>query len=81
MHYQLAEDTYGDALAVATSISDLSARPLLLAELGWVALLRGDVVAAERLSIDAAELAEDMGASRVLAHALRLQRRGPDTSS
>ena len=33
-HYQLAEDTYGDALAVATSISDLSARPLLLAELG-----------------------------------------------
>ena len=71
--YQAAEDAYGDALALASSIGDLSARPLLLAELGWVALLRGDVVTAERLSVEAAELAEDLGNRRVLAHALRLQ--------
>ena len=34
--YQGAEDAYGDALALASAIGDLSARPLLLAELGWV---------------------------------------------
>ena len=33
--YQAAEDAYGDALALASAIGDLSARPLLLAELGW----------------------------------------------
>ena len=32
--------------SIATTIGDLSARPLLLAELGWVALLRGDVAVA-----------------------------------
>jgi tetratricopeptide (TPR) repeat protein len=51
--YQVAEDSYGDAIDLASSIGDLSARPLLLAELGWVALLRGDVVRAERLSVEA----------------------------
>ena len=69
----MAEDTYGDALALASAIGDLSARPLLVAELGWVSLLRGDVDGAERLSIEAAELAEDMGTVRVQAHALRLR--------
>ncbi len=72
-NYQKAEDAYGDALALASAIGDLSARPLLLAELGWVALLRGAVVTAERLSIEVAELAEDLGNRRVWAHALRLE--------
>ena len=71
--YQAAEDAYGDALALASVIGDLSARPLLLAELGWVGLLRGAVVTAEQLSIEAAELAEDLGNRRVWAHALRLK--------
>ena len=71
--YQAAEDAYGDALALASAIGDLSARPLLLAELGWVGLLRGAVVTAEHLSIEAAELAEDLGNRRVWAHALRLK--------
>ena len=71
--YQAAENSYGDALALASSIGDLSARPLLLAELGWVALLRGEVVTAERLSVEATELAEDLGNRRVWAHALRLK--------
>jgi tetratricopeptide (TPR) repeat protein len=71
--YQVAEDSYGDALDLASAIGDLSARPLLLAELGWVALLRGDVVSAERLSVEATELAEDLGNRRVWAHALRLK--------
>ena len=71
--YQAAEDAYGDALALASAIGDLSARPLLLAELGWVGLLRGALVTAEHLSIEAAELAEDLGNRRVWAHALRLK--------
>ena len=85
--YQAAEDAYGDALALASAIGDLSARPLLLAELGWVGLLRGALVTAEHLSIEAAELAEDLGNRRVWAHALRLKgeallRRGdPDAAT
>jgi tetratricopeptide (TPR) repeat protein len=71
--YRAAEEAYGDALALASKIGDLSARPLLLAELGWVALLRGDVVTAERLATQAAELAEDLRNRRVWAHALRLR--------
>jgi tetratricopeptide (TPR) repeat protein len=71
--YQVAEAAYGDALELATKIGDISARPLLLAELGWVALLRGDPVTAQRLSIEAVELAEDLGTPRVLAHAIRLE--------
>jgi predicted ATPase/class 3 adenylate cyclase len=71
--YQEAADRYGDALDLATRIGDLSARPLLLAELGWVALLRGDVPVADRLAVEAAELADDLGNRRVLAHALRLR--------
>jgi predicted ATPase/class 3 adenylate cyclase len=71
--YQAAEDAYGDALDLASAIGDLSARPLLLAELGWVGLLRGALVTAEHLSIEAAELAEDLGNRRVWAHALRLK--------
>jgi predicted ATPase/class 3 adenylate cyclase len=70
--YPVAEAAYGDALSLATAIGDISARPLLLAELGWVALLRGDPLTARRLSIEAAELAEDLGTPRVLAHAHRL---------
>ena len=38
-----------------------------------MALLRGDVVTAERLSVEAAELAEDLGNRRVWANALRLR--------
>lgn len=71
--YRAAEGAYGDALDIATAIGDLSARPLLLAELGWVALLRGEIVTAERLASEGAELAEDLGNRRVWAHALRLQ--------
>ncbi|MET0564870.1 MAG: adenylate/guanylate cyclase domain-containing protein [Acidimicrobiia bacterium] len=70
--YQVAEKAYGDALTLAAEIGDFSARPLLLAELGWVAILRGDPLTAQRLSIESAELAEDLGTPRVLAHALRL---------
>jgi len=70
--YQVAEKAYGDALSLAAEIGDFSARPLLLAELGWVAILRGDPLTAQRLSIESAELAEDLGTPRVLAHALRL---------
>ncbi|HXV72008.1 MAG TPA: adenylate/guanylate cyclase domain-containing protein [Acidimicrobiia bacterium] len=72
-NYQQAEDFYGDALDVATEIGDFSARPLLVAELGWVALLRGEPVAADRLAVESAELAEDLNNPRVLAHALRLR--------
>jgi predicted ATPase/class 3 adenylate cyclase len=70
--YGEAEDSYGDALALAAEIGDFSARPLLLAELGWVAILRGDVARAWRLSTEATELAEDLNNPRVLAQALRL---------
>ena len=70
--YDLALQEYGNALSLADAIGDLSARPLLLAEIGWVSLLRGDPVAAERLSVEASELAEDLGNRRVLANALRL---------
>ncbi|HEX2178866.1 MAG TPA: hypothetical protein VHL54_04995 [Actinomycetota bacterium] len=70
--YDAAAEKYGRALNLAAAIGDLSARPLLLAEIGWVSLLRGDVAGAERLSVEAAELAEDLGNRRVLAHALRL---------
>ena len=44
--YQVAERAYGDALSLAAEIGDFSARPLLLAELGWVAILRGDPLTA-----------------------------------
>jgi predicted ATPase/class 3 adenylate cyclase len=71
--YQGAADRFGDALDVATGIGDLSARPLLLAELGWVSLLRGDVPVAERLAVEAGDLAEDLDNRRMLAHALRLR--------
>jgi predicted ATPase/class 3 adenylate cyclase len=71
-NYREAEDAYGDALALATEIGDFSARPLLLTELGWVAILRGDAPGARRLSTEAAELAEDLSNPRVLAQALRL---------
>jgi tetratricopeptide (TPR) repeat protein len=70
--YVRAADEYEDALELASGIGDLSARPLLLAELGWVALLRGNVTLAQRLAVEAADLAEDLGNRRVLAHALRL---------
>ncbi|MFL6097447.1 MAG: ATP-binding protein [Blastococcus sp.] len=70
--YQLAADEYGDALELATSIGDLSARPLLLAELGWVALLRGDVAVAQQLAGESVGFAEEFVNRRVLAHALRL---------
>jgi predicted ATPase/class 3 adenylate cyclase len=71
--YQRAADEYGDALEVATAIGDLSARPLLLAELGWVALLRGEVAVAAQLAGESVALAEEFVNRRVLAHALRLQ--------
>ena len=71
--YQVAADEYGDALEVATAIGDLSARPLLLAELGWVALLRGEVAVAAQLAGESVALAEEFVNRRVLAHALRLQ--------
>jgi tetratricopeptide (TPR) repeat protein len=71
--YDVAAKEYGEALDLATAIGDLSARPLLLTELGWVALLRGDVTTAERLSVEAVELAEDVGNRRVLAQTLRLR--------
>jgi predicted ATPase/class 3 adenylate cyclase len=71
--YQLAADEYGDALELATAIGDLSARPLLLAELGWVALLRGDVAVAQQLAAESVGFAEESVNRRVLAHALRLQ--------
>ena len=70
--YQLAADEYGDALDLAAGIGDLSARPLLLAELGWVALLRGDVAVAAQLAGEAVGFAEEFVNRRVLAHALRL---------
>lgn len=70
--YQLAADEYGDALELATTIGDLSARPLLLAELGWVALLRGDVAVAQQLAGESVGFAEEFVNRRVLAHALRL---------
>jgi tetratricopeptide (TPR) repeat protein len=70
--YQLAADEYGDALELATAIGDLSARPLLLAELGWVALLRGDVAVAQQLAGESVGFAEEFVNRRVLAHALRL---------
>lgn len=70
--YGEAEGDYGDALALATEIGDFSARPLLLAELGWVAILRGDAPGAERLSTESAELGEDLHNPRVLTQALRL---------
>jgi predicted ATPase/class 3 adenylate cyclase len=70
--YQQAEEAYGEALLLATEIGDFSARPLLVAELGWVAILQGDPVAADRLAVESAELAEDLNNPRVLAHALRL---------
>lgn len=71
--YWQAAGLYGEALDEASAIGDLSARPLLLAELGWVALLRGDVRLADRLAVEASELAEDLGNLRVLAHAQRLR--------
>ena len=71
-NYQAAEDAYGEALQIATEIGDFSARPLLMAELGWVAILRGDPLAADRLAVESAELAEDLNSPRVHAHALRL---------
>ncbi len=46
--------------------------PCCWPKMGWVALLRGDVVRAERLSVEATELAKDLGNRRVWAHALRL---------
>ena len=58
--YQAAEDAYGDALALASADRRPVGSSLLLAELGWVGLLRGAVVTAEHLSIEAAELAEDL---------------------
>ena len=70
--YQRAADEYGDALELATGIGDLSARPLLLAELGWIALLRGEVAIAAQLAGESVALAEEFVNRRVLAHALRL---------
>ena len=70
--YQRAADEYGDALELATGIGDLSARPLLLAELGWVALLQGEVAVATQLAGEAVAFAEEFVNRRVLAHALRL---------
>jgi tetratricopeptide (TPR) repeat protein len=70
--YQRAADEYGDALELATGIGDLSARPLLLAELGWIALLRGEVAVAAQLAGESVALAEEFVNRRVLAHALRL---------
>lgn len=70
--YKTAEDSYGQALVLAGEIGDISARPLLLAELGWVAMLVGNPETARRLSVEAAELAEDLHNPRVLAHSIRL---------
>jgi predicted ATPase/class 3 adenylate cyclase/tetratricopeptide (TPR) repeat protein len=70
--YELAADEYSDALDRATAIGDLSARPLLLAELGWVALLRGNVAVAQQLASESVGFAEEFVNRRVLAHALRL---------
>ena len=70
--YQQAADDYGEALDIATGIGDLSARPLLLAELGWVALMRGDVAVAAQLAAESVGFAEEFVNRRVLAHALRL---------
>lgn len=86
-HLDRSGSMYGQALSLASSIGDLSARPLLLAELGWVALLRGEPATAYRLGVEATELADDLDSRRVLAHALRLTgealaRRGrPDEAS
>jgi predicted ATPase/class 3 adenylate cyclase len=85
--YPRAAEEYEDALEIASAIGDLSARPLLLAEQGWVALLRGNVALAEGLAVEAADLAEDVGNRRVLAHAVRLhgeillRRNRPDDAS
>jgi hypothetical protein len=49
---------------------------LLLSELGWVALLTGDVVRSQRLASEAAELAEELGNRRTLASSLRLRGEG-----
>jgi predicted ATPase/class 3 adenylate cyclase len=70
--YDKATEEYGEALELATAIGELPARPLLLAELGWTALLRGDVGVAHRLATEAVELGEDVVNRRVQVHALRL---------
>ena len=62
--YQAAEDAYRDALALASAIGDLSARPAAGRAGEWVGLLRGAMVTAEHLSIEAAELAEDLANRR-----------------
>ncbi len=74
--YGEAGNLYGQALRLASTIGDLSARPLLLSELGWVALLTGDVVTSHRLASEAAELAEELGNRRTLASSLRLRAEG-----
>lgn len=51
----------------------MSARPLLLAELGWLALMQGNLATAMRLAAEAADLAEDLVNRRVRSHALRLK--------
>lgn len=71
--YPEAQHLYGQALDLASTVGDLSARPLLLCELGWLALLTGDLGTGERLASEAAELAEDLGNRRTLASALRLR--------
>jgi predicted ATPase len=70
--YREATDEYGEALELASAIGDLSARPLLVAELGWMALLRGDVGLAHHMAAEAVQLGEEFVNRRVQLHALRL---------
>jgi tetratricopeptide (TPR) repeat protein len=74
--YAEAQNLYGQALDLASTIGDLSARPLLLSELGWVAFLSGDLVGSHRLASEAVELAEELGNRRTLASSLRLRAEG-----
>ncbi|WP_256842959.1 ATP-binding protein [Ornithinimicrobium cryptoxanthini] len=75
-HYAAAQALYGQALDLASTIGDLSARPLLLSELGWVAFLGGDLTTSHRLASEASQLAEDLGNRRTLTSALRVRGEG-----
>jgi tetratricopeptide (TPR) repeat protein len=70
--YALARNQYAEALQLADEIGDQSGRASLLADLGWIGLLRGELDEARTCAVEAVSIAAAAGNKRVWTGGLRL---------